>query len=69
VLAGLPSNDENRMVTVRVRLTEAGNRTSQLVSTGQRYVMGLTGMLADWDYEVASTTAAAPCPTATTRAT
>lgn len=53
VLAGLPSDDENRIVTVRVRLTEAGNRTSQLVSTGQRYVMGLNGVLADWDYEVA----------------
>ena len=52
-LTRLPSDDDRRSVTVRVRLTEAGNRTSELVSTGQRYVMGLSGMLSDWDYEVA----------------
>lgn len=51
-LASLPAGDENRVITVRTRLAEAGLRTNELVSTAQRYVAGLTGTLADWDYEV-----------------
>jgi iron complex outermembrane receptor protein len=51
-LASLPAGDENRVITVRTRLAEAGLRTSELVSTAQRYVAGLAGTLADWDYEV-----------------
>ncbi|MFD2454199.1 TonB-dependent receptor [Ideonella paludis] len=39
-------------VTVRARLSEAGKRTSELVSTGQRLVLGASGTLASWDYEV-----------------
>jgi iron complex outermembrane receptor protein len=42
VLAGLPANDENRIITVRVRLTEATAHQRAGVH-GQRYVMGLTG--------------------------
>ncbi|MFO1340925.1 MAG: TonB-dependent receptor [Burkholderiaceae bacterium] len=52
-LALLPQDDENRIITVRTRLAEAGLRTSELISTGQRYVAGLSGLLGNWDYEVA----------------
>jgi iron complex outermembrane receptor protein len=40
-------------VDVRVRLTEAGRRSSQLTSAGNRLVTGLTGELAGWDYDLA----------------
>jgi iron complex outermembrane receptor protein len=50
-LAKLPADDADRSITVRTRLTEAGLRTSELVSTGQRLVLGTTGVLASWDYE------------------
>lgn len=39
-------------VTLRGRLFEAGRRTSTLTSTGQRIVVGLTGLLAGWDYDI-----------------
>ena len=52
-LATLPAGDEDRSLTVRTRLVEAGLRTSELVSTGQRYVAGLMGTLGSWDYELA----------------
>jgi iron complex outermembrane recepter protein len=52
-LASLPADDENRIITVRTRLVEAGLRTSELVSTGERYIAGLSGNLVGWDYEVA----------------
>lgn len=51
-LAALPVGDEDRSITVRSRLSEAGPRTSELVSTGQRYITGVSGVLADWDYEL-----------------
>jgi len=50
-LNALPADDEERVITVRTRLTEAGLRTSEVVSTGQRLVIGTTGLLAGWDYE------------------
>nr|WP_316644455.1 TonB-dependent receptor [uncultured Roseateles sp.] len=37
---------------LRMRLNEAGRRTSELTSTGQRFVLGLTGTLAGWDYDI-----------------
>ena len=52
-LAKLPADDEDRIITVRTRLFEAGLRTSELVSSAQRYVAGVNGVLANWDYEVA----------------
>ncbi|MCV2367639.1 TonB-dependent receptor [Roseateles oligotrophus] len=52
-LAKLDADDEDRIITVRTRLSEAGLRTSELVSSGQRYVMGVNGLLANWDYELA----------------
>jgi len=52
-LAKLAADDEDRIMTVRTRLSEAGLRTSELVSTNQRYVAGVNGTLAKWDYEVA----------------
>ena len=52
-LATLDAADEDRIITVRTRLIEAGLRTSELVSTGQRLVAGMNGMLKGWDYEFA----------------
>ena len=51
-LATLAADDEDRIITVRTRLVEAGLRTSELVSTGQRYVAGVTGTFNAWDYEI-----------------
>ncbi|WP_229215616.1 TonB-dependent receptor [Duganella sp. CY15W] len=40
-------------VELRIRLNEAGRRTSELTSESQRYVLGLTGSRNGWDYDVA----------------
>jgi len=40
-------------IRARLRMVEAGRQSSELVSTGQRYVAGASGTLANWDYEVA----------------
>lgn len=37
---------------LRMRLNEAGRRTSELTSKGQRLVLGLAGTLAGWDYDI-----------------
>jgi iron complex outermembrane recepter protein len=50
-LNALPADDERRIMVVRTRLVEAGLRTSEVVSTAQRYVLGTNGLLAGWDYE------------------
>ncbi len=50
-LNSLAADDEDRVITVRTRLAEAGLRTSELVSTTQRVVAGMTGLVAGWDYE------------------
>ncbi|WP_422015843.1 TonB-dependent receptor [Roseateles sp.] len=47
----LPAGDEDRLMTVRTRLTEAGLRTSELLSTTNRFVLGTNGVLSGWDYE------------------
>jgi iron complex outermembrane receptor protein len=39
-------------VEVRMRLNEAGRRTSELTSESQRYVVGWTGSRNGWDYDV-----------------
>jgi iron complex outermembrane receptor protein len=39
-------------VELRVRLAEAGRRTSELTSESQRYVVGLTGSARGFDYDV-----------------
>ena len=52
-LATLDAGDEDRVITVRTRLIEAGLRTSELVSSGQRYVAGVNGVWQGWDYEFA----------------
>lgn len=39
-------------IELRMRLNEAGRRTSELTSESQRYVLGLTGTAAGWDYDV-----------------
>jgi iron complex outermembrane receptor protein len=44
---------DDRIITVRTRLLDAGRRTSELTSTGQRYLLGLTGTLGSWDYDLA----------------
>jgi len=50
-LNSLDADDEERLITVRTRLVEAGLRTSELVSTGQRVVLGTTGTAGRWEYE------------------
>ncbi|MCV2351745.1 TonB-dependent receptor [Paucibacter sp. Y2R2-4] len=52
-LAKLDSDAEDRIITVRTRLGEAGLRTSELISDSQRYVAGVSGTWAQWDYELA----------------
>jgi iron complex outermembrane receptor protein len=41
-----------RELELRMRVNEAGMRTSQLTSESQRFVVGATGTLAGWDYDV-----------------
>ncbi|MFG6439255.1 TonB-dependent receptor [Roseateles sp. LKC17W] len=50
-IAAFPANDERRIIVVRTRLQEAGLRTSELVSSTNRVVVGTNGQLAGWDYE------------------
>ena len=38
---------------LRMRLNEAGQRTSELTSEGLRFVAGVTGKVGAWDYDVA----------------
>lgn len=38
---------------LRIRLNEAGRRTSELTSTGTRVVVGVNGVAGKWDYDVA----------------
>jgi iron complex outermembrane receptor protein len=44
--------DIDQEIEVRARLPEAGNRTSELTSTGERYVLGMNGTLGSWEYDV-----------------
>ncbi|OWQ93768.1 TonB-dependent receptor [Roseateles aquatilis] len=46
--AALP---DDRLITVRTRMLEAGPRASELVSTGSRVVVGMTGTIGAWDYD------------------
>jgi len=43
----------NTLNTVAVRLLQAGGRTDQVTSDGQRIVVGMTGAAANWDYDLA----------------
>ncbi|MCD0416508.1 TonB-dependent receptor [Rubrivivax sp. JA1024] len=43
--------DVDPEIMLRMRLEEAGRRTSELTSTSQRYVVGMSGSAGDWDYE------------------
>ena len=40
-------------VDIRLRAKEVGNRSNEVTSDAQRLVLGLTGTLADWSYDVA----------------
>jgi iron complex outermembrane receptor protein len=51
VLDSDAQDDEDRIITMRMRLVEAGLRTSELVSSGNRFVIGTLGTVAGWDYE------------------
>ena len=42
---------DDRLITVRTRMLEAGPRASELVSTGSRLVLGMTGTAGAWDYD------------------
>lgn len=44
---------DDRTITVRTRLLEAGRRSSELTSLGERYVVGLKGTLGAWDFDTA----------------
>lgn len=48
--SGLDAVDPELLL--RMRLSEAGRRTSELTSTGQRLVLGLTGSIGPWDYDL-----------------
>jgi len=50
-LASFDADDERRILVVRTRLAEAGLRTSELVSSGNRFLVGTNGLLGGWDYE------------------
>jgi iron complex outermembrane receptor protein len=47
--AGLPDTFSG----IRYRMAEAGNRSNEVTSTGQRLVLGASGTLQGWDYDVA----------------
>jgi iron complex outermembrane recepter protein len=49
--SGLPATFSG----IRYRMKEAGNRTNEVTSEGQRIVLGATGALAGWEYDVALT--------------
>lgn len=53
--AGLEQLDDDipGQLELRMRLNEAGQRTSALTSTGVRLVLGVTGTVAGWDYDTA----------------
>jgi iron complex outermembrane receptor protein len=46
--AGLPTTVSG----IRYRMTEAGNRSNEVTSKGQRLVLGATGVVAGWDYDL-----------------
>jgi iron complex outermembrane receptor protein len=50
-LAAFDADDERRIIVVRTRLAEAGLRTSELVASANRVVLGTNGVVAGWDYE------------------
>jgi len=50
-LAAFDAGDERRIIVVRTRLAEAGLRTSELVASANRVVLGTNGIVAGWDYE------------------
>ena len=49
----LDDDDVPGELTLRMRLNEAGRRTSELTSDGVRLVAGLSGTLGGWDYDAA----------------
>ena len=52
-LSGYGLEETDPLITARLRFSEAGRQSSELVSTGQRYLIGLNGNVEGWDYEVA----------------
>ncbi|WP_038488714.1 TonB-dependent receptor [Janthinobacterium agaricidamnosum] len=49
--SGLDSTGDSEL-QLRMRLGEAGRRTSELTSESQRYVVGLSGVAGGWDYDI-----------------
>ncbi|WGG51164.1 TonB-dependent receptor [Rugamonas sp. DEMB1] len=45
-------DDDPEQLELRIRLNEAGRRTSELTSSSSRVVVGLNGVLGGWDYDV-----------------
>ncbi|WP_431048413.1 TonB-dependent receptor [Roseateles sp. L2-2] len=50
-LAATGLADVDPEIEVRTRMLEAGNRASELTSTGSRVVLGMTGTIGAWDYD------------------
>ncbi|MBJ7309638.1 TonB-dependent receptor [Rugamonas sp. CCM 8940] len=52
--SGLINVDDSdpEQLELRIRLNEAGQRTSELTSSSQRFVVGMNGVLGGWDYDV-----------------
>jgi iron complex outermembrane recepter protein len=46
-------DDEPGLLELRMRLFDAGRRTSELTSEGSRVVVGVSGVTGKWDYDVA----------------
>ena len=57
VAVGLDQQDElvDQEILVRARLPEAGRRTSELTSTGERYLLGYSRPWAGWDFDIGLT--------------
>ncbi|MGM9491872.1 TonB-dependent receptor [Ideonella sp. YS5] len=52
-LSGFGLEQTDPIISARLRFTEAGRQSSELVSTGQRYLVGANGSFGAWDYEAA----------------
>jgi iron complex outermembrane receptor protein len=52
LIPGLAAALPGETVEIRARLLEAGNRKTELTSTGERLVLGMSGTLGAWDYDL-----------------
>lgn len=50
--ANSPYNPFGREIIVRWRTTQLGPRTSEIITEASRYLVGLTGQIRSWDYNI-----------------